>query len=36
LEGYEKHYGLIAKRIEGKENLGLVFDMRDFESLVRS
>jgi hypothetical protein len=36
LEGYEKHYGLIAKRIDGKENLGLAFDLGDFESLMRS
>ncbi len=33
LEDYEKHYGIIAKRIEGKENLGLAFDLGDFDEV---
>ncbi|AHL23400.1 hypothetical protein [Thermococcus nautili] len=33
MDGYEKHYRLIAKRIEGKENLGLAFDLRDFDEV---
>ncbi|HDZ36486.1 MAG TPA: ATP-binding protein [Thermococcus sp.] len=34
LEDYEKHFGIIAKRIEGKENLELAFDLRDFENTI--
>lgn len=36
LEGWEKHYGLIAKSVEGKEGLRedcwLVWDLGDFET----
>ncbi|WP_297523097.1 ATP-binding protein [Thermococcus sp.] len=31
LKDYEKHFGIVAKRIEGKENLRLAFDLGDFE-----
>ncbi len=34
LKDYEKHFGIVARRIEGKENLGLAFDLRDFEALL--
>ncbi|NJE46115.1 ATP-binding protein [Thermococcus sp. GR7] len=33
LEDYEKHFGVIGKKIEGKENFELAFDLRDFESI---
>ncbi|QDA30437.1 ATP-binding protein [Thermococcus indicus] len=36
LEDYEKHFGIIAKKIEGKENLELAFDLRDFEGIPLS
>ncbi|WP_456366455.1 ATP-binding protein [Thermococcus sp.] len=31
LKDYEKHFGIVAKGIEGKENLGLAFDLKGFE-----
>ena len=34
LEDYEKHFEIVARSIDGKENLGLVFDLRDFEALL--
>lgn len=39
VEGWKKHYGLVAKNIRGKEKLRregwLVWDLKDFESLSR-
>ncbi|WP_297090354.1 hypothetical protein [Thermococcus sp.] len=34
LRDYEKHFGIVAKRIEGKGELELAFDLRDFEALL--
>ena len=34
LKGYKKHFGIIAKNIEGKENLELAFDLRDFKKIL--
>ncbi|WP_457753080.1 ATP-binding protein [Thermococcus sp.] len=36
LKDYEKHFGIIAKRIEGKEDLELAFDLRDFKRVLSS
>ena len=33
LKDYEKHFGIVAKGIKGKENLGLAFDLEDFEKV---
>ena len=33
LRDYEEHFGIVAKRIKGKENLGLAFDLEDFEKV---
>ncbi|MFA4646331.1 ATP-binding protein [Pyrococcus kukulkanii] len=35
LDGYEIHFGIIAKRAGGKEEFELVFDLRDIEGLMR-
>ena len=34
LKDHEKHFGIVAKRIEGKGELELAFDLRDFEALL--
>jgi hypothetical protein len=36
LEDYEKHYGIVAKKIEGRDKLEntLVFDLGDFDTLT--
>ncbi|MBP1911865.1 ATP-binding protein [Thermococcus stetteri] len=38
VEGWEKYYGLVAKKVRGKEELGeggfLVWDLEDFESFI--
>ena len=31
LDGWEKHYGIVAKEIEGKEELRLAWDLKDFK-----
>ncbi len=40
LDGWEKSYGLVAKSVEGKEELRddgwLVWDLGDFERLISS
>ena len=36
LGNYEKHFGVVAKSIEGKEDLKLAFDLRDFKVLSTS
>lgn len=36
LGNYEKHFGVVAKSIEGKEDLKLAFDLRDFKALSTS
>ncbi len=33
LEDYEKHFGIVAKRIKCKKNLGLAFDLKSFEKV---
>jgi len=34
LGDYEKHFGIVAKSIDEKENLKLAFDLRDFKTIV--
>ncbi len=34
LKDYENHFGIVARKIDGKDSLELAFDLRDFETLL--